>query len=112
MYYAQMAGFNTIGKTFLIQLCSILLKHCESYTTVCDIIQNLVLHGVRSLLSKDPQFISYIANYARDLVKAKIKDLSSSNQFKMSVKDINPQQLKAFLLVTIDRAYKQEAHFL
>ncbi len=89
-YYAQMAGFNILSKTFLAQLYCILLKYHEGCNIICDIIQNPVLHRVQSLFDKDPQFVSYITNSARDLAQAEMKNVFSSNQLKMPVKDMNP----------------------
>ncbi len=65
-----------------------------------------MLYGVRSLLDKDPQFVSYITNSIQDLAQAKIKSVSSSNQLKMPVENMNPQQLKTFSLIAIDRVNK------
>ena len=77
-YYARMAGFNTLGKTFVAQLCCISLRYCEGCDTICDIIQTPALHGVQSLLDKDPRFVAYITNSARELVQAKMESVSSS----------------------------------
>ena len=111
-YYVRMAGFNTLGETFVAQFCCILLRHCESCDTICDIIQTPALHGVQSLLDKDPRFVAYVTSSAWELVQAKMENMSSSNQLKMPVADMNPQRLRTFLLVEIDRVYKQEAPFI
>ncbi|MCJ1342379.1 hypothetical protein MMC31_000561, partial [Peltigera leucophlebia] len=102
-YYARMAGFNTLGEIFVAQLYCILLRHCEGYDTICDIIQTPALYGVRSLLDKDPRFVAYITNSARELVQAEMESVSSSNQLKMPVADMNSQRLRTFSLVEIDR---------
>lgn len=106
-----MARFNNFSKTFLILLYCIPLKDCEGYNTIYDIIQNLELHEVRTLLIKDSQFVSYITNSVWKLGQAKIKSVTSSNQFKLPVKEINPWQLREFLLIVIDRVYKKEIPF-
>ncbi len=40
-----------------------------------------------------------------------MKSVTSSNQFRLRVKEMNPWRLREFLLVAIDRAYKKEAIF-
>lgn len=64
----QIIRSNSLNKTFIAQLSYILLNYYESYNTICNIIKNLILHEVWSLLDKDPQFIAYIINSARKLV--------------------------------------------
>ena len=110
-FYARMAGFNNLSETFLTLLRCIPLKHREGCNTICDIIQNPELHGVRTLLIKDPRFISYVTNSARELVQAEMINVISSNQLKLPVKEMNPQRLREFLLIAIDRTHKQEAPF-
>ncbi len=105
-YYAWMAGFNILSEMFLSQLCCILLKHYEACNTIYDIIQNPVLHEVQSLCDKNPWFVSYVTKSARDLAQVEIKSVSSSNQLKMPVEDMNLQRLRILLLVAIDRAVK------
>ena len=63
------------------------------------------------MLIKDPRFISYVTNSARELVQAEMISVTSSNQLRLSVEKMNPQQLREFSLVAIDRAHKQEAPF-
>ena len=89
-YYARMAGFNTLGETFVAQLCCIPLRHREGCDTICDIIQTPALYGVRLLLDKDPRFVTYVTNSARELVQAEMESVSSSNQLKLPVADMNP----------------------
>ena len=110
-FYARMAGFNNLSETFLTLLRCIPLKHHEGCNTICDIIQNPELHRVRILLIKDSRFISYITNSARELVQAEMISVTSSNQLRLPVEEMNPQQLREFSLVAIDRAHKQEAPF-
>ncbi len=111
VYYARMAGFNNLSETFLTLLRCIPLRHREGCNTICDIIQNPELHGVRNLLIKDPQFISYITNSTRELVQVEMKSMTSSNQLRLPIEEMNPWQLREFSLVAIDRAHKQEAPF-
>lgn len=105
-YYVRIARFNNLSKTFLTLLRCLPLRHCKGCNTICDIIQNPELHGVRNLFIKDPRFISYITNSARELVQAKMKSVTSSNQLKLPVEEINPRRLREFSLVTIDRVHK------
>ena len=99
-----MAGFNNLSKTFLTLLCCIPLRHYEGCNTICDIIQNPELHGVRTLLIKDSQFISYVTNSVQELVQAKMISVTSSNQLKLLVEEMNPWRLREFSLVAINRA--------
>lgn len=62
VYYAQMAGFNILSKTFLAQFCCIALHHHKGCNTIYYIIQNPVLHRVRVLLNKDPRIVFYFIN--------------------------------------------------
>ncbi len=110
-YYARMTRFNNLSETFLTLFYCILLRYREDYNTICDIIQNPELHRVRNLLIKNPQFISYITNNTRELIQAEMKSVTSSNQLRLPVEKMNPRRLREFLLVAIDRAYKQEAPF-
>ncbi len=110
-YYAWMARFNNLSKTFLTLLRCIPLRHHKGYNTICDIIQNLELHGVRNLFIKDLRFISFITNSARELIQAEIKSVTSSNQLRLPVEEMNPWRLREFSLVAIDRAHKQDASF-
>lgn len=71
-----------------------------------------MLNRVWFLLDKDPQFIFYVTNSAWELVQAEMKSMSLSNQLKIPVEDINLHWLTTFLLVQIDRVYKQEVSFL
>lgn len=85
-----MVEFNTFNKTFMVQFYCIMLKHCESYNIIYDIIQNPVLHIIWfELFDKDPWFIAYITNRTQKLVQAKIQMVSSSNQLKIFVVDMN-----------------------
>ncbi len=106
-----MAGFNNLSETFLTLLRCIPLRHREGCNTICNIIQNPELHGVRNLLIKDPQFISFITNSAQELVQAEIKSAILSNQLRLPVEEMNPRRLREFLLVAIDRVHKQESPF-
>ncbi len=106
-----MAEFNTLSMTFLVQPCYIPLKHHEGCNTIYDIIQNPVLHRVRSLLDKDPRFVSYVTNSAQDLTQTGMKSMFSSNQLKMSIENMNSQRLRTCLLIAINRAHRQEALF-
>ena len=106
VFYTGMLGLNILSKTFLTQLRCIPLKHCEGYNTICDIIKNPELHGVRTLLIKDCQFISYVINSAQELVQFKILSITSSNQLRLPVEDMNPRRLRKFSLVAINRAHK------
>lgn len=63
------------------------------------------------MLIKNPQFISYITNSVQELVQAKIKSVTLSNQLKLPVKEMNPWQLRKFSLIAIDRAHKKEVSF-
>ena len=63
------------------------------------------------MLIKDPQFISYITYSARELVQAEIKNVTSNNQLRLSVEEMNPWRLRKFSLIAIDRVHKQEAPF-
>ncbi len=107
-----MAGFNNLSEKFLTLLCYIPLRHRESCNTICDIIQNPELHRDRNLLIKDLRFISYITNSAQELVQANMKSVTSSNQLRLSIKEMNHWQLKEFSLVAIDKAHKLEAPFI
>ncbi len=110
-YYTWMAGFNNLSEMFLTLLRCIPLRHREGCNTICDIIQNPELHRVRNLLIKDPRFISFVTNSAQELVQAEMKSVTSSNQLRLSIEEMNPRRLREFSLVAIDRAHKQEASF-
>lgn len=112
VYYAQMARFNIFNNTFLAKFCCILFKYCKSCNIICDIIQSLILYEVRSFLDKNSRFISYIINSAQELIQAKMKSVFSSNQFKLLIEDMDSRRFGIFLLVTINRVYKQEVLFL
>ena len=89
-FYARMTGFNNLSETFLTLLHCIPLKHREGYNTICIIIQNPELYGVRTLLIKDLQFIFYVTNSARELVQAEMISITLSNQLRLPVKGMNP----------------------
>ncbi len=106
-----MAGFNNLSETFLTLLRCIPLRDREGYNIICDIIQNPELHGVRNLLIKDSRFISYITNSAQELIQAKMKSMTSSNQLRLPIEEMNLWRLREFLLVIIDKVHKQETSF-
>ena len=110
-FYTCMAGFKNLSKTFFTLLRCIPLKHRESCNTICDIIQNPELHRVLTLFIKDFRFISYIINSIQELVQVKMINVTSSNQFRLPVEEMNLWRLREFLLIAIDRPYKQEAPF-
>ncbi len=110
-YYAWMAGFNNLSKTFWTLLHYILLKHCGGCNTICNIIQNLKLHKIWNFLIKDTRFISHITNSAWNLVQAEMKSVTSSNQLRLPIEKMNPWWLREFSFVAIDRAHKQEVFF-
>lgn len=49
-----------------------------------------MLHGIRSLFDNDSRFVSYVTNSTRKLVQAEMKNMSSINQLKMLIEDMNP----------------------
>lgn len=78
-YYVQIAEFNILSKIILTWFYCILFKYHKSCNTICDIIPNLILYVVQSLLDKNPQFISYIINNTQELLQAKIKNMFLNN---------------------------------
>ena len=106
-----MAEFNNLSKTFLTLLCCILLRHYEGCNTICNIIQNLELHRVRTLFIKNPWFISYVTNSIQELVQAEIISITSSNQLRLPIEKMNSWRFREFSLVVIYRAHKLGASF-
>ena len=106
-----MTEFNNLSKTFLTVLRCISLRYHEGCNTICDIIQNPKLHRVRTLFIKNPRFISYITNSAQELVQAEMISITSNNQLRLPIEEMNPWRLREFLLIAIDRAHKLEAPF-
>ena len=106
-----MAEFNNLSETFLTVLRYISLKHHEGCNIICDIIKNPKLYRVRTLFIKNPRFISYVTNSAQDLVEAGIISITSNNQLRLPIEEMNPWRLREFLLIAIDRAYKLETPF-
>ena len=60
---------------------------------------------------QNPQFISYITNSAQELVQAEMISVTSNNQLRLPIEEMNPWRLREFLLIAIDRAHKLEAPF-
>ena len=89
-FYVQIAEFNNLNKTFLTLLYCIPFRHHEGCNTICDIIQNPELHRVRTLFIKNPQFISYITNSAQELDQAEMISVTSSNQLRLPIEEMNP----------------------
>ena len=107
-FYAQIAEFNNLSKGFLTLLRCITLRHHKDCNTICDIIQNPELHRVQTLFIKNPRFISYITNNAQELVQAEMISVTSNNQLRLPIEEMNPRRLREFSLVAIDRVHKQE----
>lgn len=112
IYYVQMVGFNNLSKMFLTLLYCISLRYYDGCNTIYDTIQNSELHRVRNLLIKDAWFVFYIINSVQDLVQAKIKNMTLNNQLRQLIQEINPQWLRGFSLVIIERVYNQKALFI
>ena len=111
IFYAWIAEFNNLSKTFLTLLHCISLRHHKGCNTIYDIIQNPELHKVWTLFIKNPRFISYVTNSAQELVQAEMISVTSSNQLRLPIEEINLRRLREFSFVVIDRAHKLEAPF-
>ncbi len=106
LYDARYAGFKSLGNVFLTQLKSIHNRHQDSCITLCQLLENPVLHPLHLILHKDRRFVTYMEKYGRAKIKEEMDKLISSLRLRKQVADISPESFESFSYVEVDREHQ------
>ena len=106
-----MAGFDTLGNTFLSQIKCIPNRRSEAYNTVCQILKDSDLGMVRDSIIADEQFCSVALDISHKIIDSEMEKVMANKKLKMGAEKMDPDVFANFSFVIVNKEHDKDASF-